>query len=393
MKNNTCHNVFKQSNKNIFSLKNKKSALTTFQDDNSLKKTMKSRYIYCSSTKNQSYFRLNKSVNKKEIKINNRHETLFILRFKSPTFYNNIFKSKYKNLNKVKKISSKRNNQQSNNISVNNFNRMLFNQINNVNSKRENSKLNTISVNNLKNNKNTFKNFSMLNYSNKYNNDLNYTKRNLNETKIQKSNHYSNYRLTKKLNYYSELKYPNSNLNSRNKSSKLTSRILTIKKKINESRNNDLFPRLKSLTRMNSRTINKKILLSEFLKINNINIEENNNDESSFESKMINYNLGEINETPCSSKLSSEYNNKQNININDEMEKNIDQITKEAKEFLEVSISNNSETKISKNSININNEEKNENYKSTKNSSILCNDIEEYNDEERNKNIVSIFLK
>ena len=113
------------------------------------------------------------------------------------------------------------------------------------------------------------------------------------------------------------------------------------------------------------------------------------------ESKMINYDLGKLtyyseSDIDSISKISTKekknYNNKNNFKESkvimlNEVEKTIEQISKEAKDYFD-----NSESSKKKH------RDKSENF-SIKDNSVLCNNIDEYTKDEIKKNITYIFLK
>ena len=406
MKKKTYLNIFKTAiknpNRNQFELYNLKTTLTTPQNNDCSKKNIKIKYTtYCFSSKKQNPS-LNISKIKKEINLNNhlKNSNSSFSKLTENSSYSN-FLSKNNILNKLKHNATKRKkiffiHLKNDKALISNDNQKLFNKINKVHLKQKSSKVKTTSINYLNNNKNVFNHFSTPNHKNKYNNNLFSSKKNSIKTKTQKKKNYSICGLIKKINYQKKPKNPKSELIRKNNISYFHSRLSTNKSKTNRSRNINPHHKLRSLMSNNLNSINENFSIADFQKVNNFNMLENN-DESFLGSKMINYNLGEISETSFSSKLSLQMMNiKQIPYLHNEMGKKTEQKSKEEKEFFELNTNKNSKKQVNKKLINVDNLEKieeNDNNKLVEDDDILCHDIEEYKEGEKNKNIVNVFLK
>ena len=156
----------------------------------------------------------------------------------------------------------------------------------------------------------------------------------------------------------------------------------------------------KNITPFNSNTTSitnfNDIIQQNISEFADFKITENSIETS--ESMMINYNLGEKTETPFSSKLLMKKKIIKNLSrFSSEREKTLKQISREAKEFLNISKILKSNEKISKKVIKIKDSLDNiavfDNDNVGENFDFLCYDIEEFKEEERNKNIINIFLK
>ena len=170
----------------------------------------------------------------------------------------------------------------------------------------------------------------------------------------------------------------NSKINMENKKSK----IVDYKEIINKNNLNSFH----ILSKNYFGNINNHYLLMMILNSKFINFNDKSESSNDKESKMINYELENLNEQSESSSISSTFSTKKN-----EVEKSLSQIYKEAKDFLDTSNSVKKHYSVRSNlTKNDSNEKKN---LLVNNSKILCQNIEEYKEGEKKKNIIRLFIK